>query len=100
MLFFDFFQKMVEKNAQVAVELKNDLQISGTLHSVDQFLNVKLNNVSVNDPEKYPHLLSVKNCFIRGSVVRYIHLPAAEVDQQQLQDDCRKEAKQQNERAK
>ena len=53
--------------------------------------------VSVNDPDRYPHLLSVKNCFIRGhshlffapsnplhqsqksgSVVRYVHLPAHE----------------------
>jgi hypothetical protein len=35
--------------------------------------------------------LSVKNCFIRGSVVRYIQLPADEVDLQLLQDSTRKE---------
>jgi LSM domain len=29
---------------QVTVELKNDLAISGTLHSVDQYLNIKLHN--------------------------------------------------------
>lgn len=44
--------------------------ISGTLHSVDQYLNIKLTDINVTDPEKYPHMLSVKNCFIRGSVVR------------------------------
>jgi hypothetical protein len=39
--------------------------------------------------------LSVKNCFIRGSVVRYVQLPADEVDTQLLQDAARKEALQQ-----
>ncbi len=37
---------------------------------------------------------SVKNCFIRGSVVRYVQLPADEVDTQLLQDAARKEATQ------
>uniref|UniRef100_A0A672GAP0 U6 snRNA-associated Sm-like protein LSm2 n=1 Tax=Salarias fasciatus TaxID=181472 RepID=A0A672GAP0_SALFA len=76
----------------VVVELKNDLSICGTLHSVDQYLNIKLTDISVTDPEKYPHMLSVKNCFIRGSVVRYVQLPADEVDTQLLQDAARKEA--------
>uniref|UniRef100_A0A8C3HS00 LSM2 homolog, U6 small nuclear RNA and mRNA degradation associated n=1 Tax=Chrysemys picta bellii TaxID=8478 RepID=A0A8C3HS00_CHRPI len=40
-------------------------------------------------------VLSVKNCFIRGSVVRYVQLPADEVDTQLLQDAARKEALQQ-----
>ena len=68
MLFYSFFKSLVGKD--VMVELKNDLSICGTLHSVDQYLNIKLTDVSVTDPEKYPHMLSVKNCFIRGSVVR------------------------------
>ena len=29
---------------EVAVEVKNDLVLMGTLHSVDQYLNVKLGN--------------------------------------------------------
>lgn len=66
--------------------------ICGTLHSVDQYLNIKLTDISVTDPEKYPHMLSVKNCFIRGSVVRYVQLPGDEVDTQLLQDAARKEA--------
>lgn len=56
------------------MELKNDLSITGTLHSVDQYLNIKLNNIKVAHPEKYPHMLSVRNCFVRGSVVRYIQV--------------------------
>ncbi|CAJ1059819.1 hypothetical protein L3Q82_026029 [Xyrichtys novacula] len=59
------------------------------------YLNIKLTDISVTDPEKYPHMLSVKNCFIRGSVVRYVQLPADEVDTQLLQDAARKEAMQQ-----
>ncbi|CAE7250808.1 lsm2 [Symbiodinium sp. CCMP2592] len=94
MLFFSFFRTLVDRNVQVTVELKNDLCITGTLQSADQFLNLKLANVSVNDPDRFPHLLSVKNCFIRGSVVRYVHLPGHEVDTESLQDSCRREAKQ------
>ncbi|KAJ8706275.1 hypothetical protein PYW08_010901 [Mythimna loreyi] len=90
MLFYSFFKSLVGKD--VVVELKNDLSICGTLHSVDQYLNIKLSDISVIDPEKYPHMLSVKNCFIRGSVVRYVQLPADEVDTQLLQDAARKEA--------
>lgn len=33
--------------------------------------------------------ISVKNCFIRGSVVRYVHLPAKEIDTGLLQDSTR-----------
>ena len=39
------------------MELKNDLAINGTLHSVDQYLNVKLNNVHVVNENKYPHMV-------------------------------------------
>ena len=93
MLFFQLFQSLAEQKAPVKVELKNDIAISGQLQSVDQYLNVKLGNVSIDNPEKYPHLVSLKNCFIRGSVVRYIHLLPASVNLDKLQDDCRREAK-------
>lgn len=89
MLFYSFFKSLVGKD--VVVELKNDLSICGTLHSVDQFLNMKLSDISVTDTDRYPHMLSVKNCFIRGSVVRYVQLPADQVDTQLLQDASRKE---------
>ncbi len=42
---------------QVTVELKNDLAIKGTLHSVNQYLNIKLNNIRVVNEQKYPHLV-------------------------------------------
>ncbi|TNM87731.1 hypothetical protein fugu_005952 [Takifugu bimaculatus] len=68
---------------------------SGGAQKRPEYLNIKLTDISVTDPEKYPHMLSVKNCFIRGSVVRYVQLPADEVDTQLLQDAARKEAMQQ-----
>ena len=37
--------------------------------------------------------ISVKNCFIRGSVVRYVQLPAAGVDVEILHDATRREAR-------
>jgi U6 snRNA-associated Sm-like protein LSm2 len=36
----------------------------------------------------------VKNCFIRGSVVRYVQLPPQAVDTALLQDAARREAAQ------
>ena len=37
-------------------ELKNDLAVTGVLHSVDQYLNVKLASVRVANPEKHPQV--------------------------------------------
>lgn len=42
------------------MELKNDLAITGTLHSVDQYLNIKLSGIRVVNQAKYPHMLSVR----------------------------------------
>lgn len=47
MLFYSFFKSLVGK--EVTVELKNDLAITGTLHSVDQYLNIKLNDIFVTE---------------------------------------------------
>ena len=41
----------------VTVELKNDLAIQGTLKSVDQFLNFKLDDIKVLDEARYPHMV-------------------------------------------
>jgi len=78
---------------QITVELKNDLAISGTLMSVDQYLNIKLENTKVVDEDRYPHMRSVRNCFIRGSVVRYVQLPPEAVDVDILHDATRREAR-------
>ncbi|KAF2151372.1 U6 snRNA-associated Sm-like protein LSm2 [Myriangium duriaei CBS 260.36] len=98
MLFFSFFKTLV--NHEVTVELKNDISIRGTLKSVDQYLNIKLDDITVLEDIKYPHLSSVKNVFIRGSVVRYVHLPANVVDTPLLEDAARREAAQAAQKAK
>ena len=76
---------------EIAVELKNDVVLTGTLHSVDQYLNIKLTNVSVVNENRYPQLTALKNCFIRGSVVRYVQINPSDVDTELLQDATRKE---------
>ena len=55
MLFFSFFKTLVGK--EVAVEMKNDVVLTGTLVSVDQYLNVKLTNVTVVETDRYPQLV-------------------------------------------
>ena len=91
MLFYSFFKTLVGK--QITVELKNDLEIRGTLVSVDQYLNIKLESVSVVDEEKYPHMKSIRDCFVRGSVVRYVQPPEESVDVDILHDATRREAR-------
>jgi U6 snRNA-associated Sm-like protein LSm2 len=88
MLFYSFFKTLVGQT--VTVELKNDLSITGKLVSVDQFLNIKLDEIECESEQ----MKAIKNCFIRGSVVRYVNLPATHVDTTLLQDAARMEAKQ------
>ncbi|CAG9460336.1 unnamed protein product [Pedinophyceae sp. YPF-701] len=90
MFFLSFFKTLVGK--EVTVELKNDLAITGTLHSVDQYLNIKLNNTRVVDAERFPHMVAVRSCFVRGSVVRYVQLPT-DIDVDLLHDATRREAR-------
>ncbi|EIN11572.1 U6 snRNA-associated Sm-like protein LSm2, partial [Punctularia strigosozonata HHB-11173 SS5] len=89
-LIFSVFKTLTDQ--RVTVELKNDLCITGTLKSVDQFLNIRLDGISVLDEARHPHMMAVKNCFIRGSVVRYVQLPAEHVDTQLLEDATRRGA--------
>jgi len=89
MLFFSFFKTLESK--VVTIELKNDLMIKGVLHSVDQYLNCKLQDIEVLNADRHPHLMSVSSVFIRGSVVRYVHINPKEVDVVLLQDATRRE---------
>ncbi|KAG5930193.1 hypothetical protein E4U42_002747 [Claviceps africana] len=50
-----FFKTLIDQ--QVTVELKNDIQLRGTLKSVDQYLNIKLDDIAVVEELKYPHLV-------------------------------------------
>jgi len=59
-----FFKTLV--NHEVTVELKNDISIRGTLKSVDQYLNIKLDDIMVLDDVKYPHLVRFLGFGING----------------------------------
>lgn len=63
-----FFKTLVDH--EVTVELKNDISIRGTLKSVDQYLNIKLDDIQVVEELKYPHLVrrcsSILLCNRRG----------------------------------
>jgi U6 snRNA-associated Sm-like protein LSm2 len=45
----------------VTIELKNDIEINGTMLSVDSNLNIALSNISVNDQDKFPQLVNILN---------------------------------------
>jgi len=90
MLFYSFFKTL--EGREVVVELKNGLEMKGVLHSVDQYLNVKLSNVIPVHVDRYPQLSCLRNCFVRGSVVRYIRISKNDVDVPLLQDAARREA--------
>lgn len=87
MLFFSFMRTLI--GHKLTVELKNDVQITGKLKMVDEFMNLTLDEVGTqtddggdnSSRESFPpHLASVKSVFIRGSVVRFVHLPSAGTD--------------------
>ena len=59
-----FFKTLV--NHEVTVELKNDISVRVTLKSVDQYLNIKLDDISVVEEMKYPHLVRRGEHTIRG----------------------------------
>lgn len=85
--------------------------------TASRFLNIRLDSIKVLDEARHPHMVSpdtsttfphhslsyptdlcgnfpskmaVKNCFIRGSVVRYVQLPPEHVDTQLLEDATRR----------
>ncbi|ODV82945.1 hypothetical protein CANARDRAFT_10037 [[Candida] arabinofermentans NRRL YB-2248] len=101
LMVFNNLKKPSRMDQEITVELKNDIEIKGTLKSVDQYLNLKLDNISTvnnnnnesgNGSDKYPHLKAVRNLFVRGSTIRYIHLSSGLVDTNLLQDASRRES--------
>lgn len=90
MLFYSFFKTLIGK--EVTIYLKNDVELTGTLASVDPFLNLKLTTPRPEDPSEHPHLLALAQAFVRGSVIRYVAVPEKAVDTELLQDAARREA--------
>ena len=88
-MFYSVLKSLSEKLVKVKIEMKNDIEIKGNLVSVDNNLNIALNNVSV-DEKKYPQFIGVNNCFIRGNTIRYIHFNKNEVEYDLIEEACRK----------
>ena len=93
--FYSVFQDLSGKGVVVSVELKNGLVVQGKLEGVDQHLNFSLFDLNI-DTEKFPqfvaetHQATLRTAFIRGSTVRYVHLPATEVDTELVEEAFRR----------
>ena len=62
-------------------------------------MNFRLNDVR-GDVDTFPQLAGVRNCFIRGSVVRFVHLPSSDViDLELLTDATRRQSSAQQQAA-
>jgi hypothetical protein len=59
-------------------------------HHPDFALPTPTNQIFLSSAPRVSQI-SVKNCFIRGSVVRYVQIPKNEVDTDLLQDAARRE---------
>lgn len=70
-----FFKTLIDH--EVTVELKNDIQLKGTLKSVDQYLNIKLDDISVVEELKYPHLVRILSPTPRVCVAMRAALPSS-----------------------
>jgi small nuclear ribonucleoprotein (snRNP)-like protein len=91
MFFTEVLQTLLGE--EITVELKNDLCVQGRLTAVDQYLNVRLTQVQVCNADAPLALLLLRNtCSIRGSCIRYIHLPSDKVDTELLQEATRRVA--------
>ena len=72
----------------IVVELKNGIEIEGTLDYVDDNLNFNLTNINIKNEKRFPQLTNMKTMFVRGSTIRYIQVPPQEVDTELLNDAC------------
>lgn len=80
MLFYEYFRKHL--NSQVKITLKNDMLFTGTLKSVDVFLNIRIDPKGL--PSTNPALKDIEMISFRGSSIKYIDLEANEKLDQRL----------------
>jgi len=73
----------------VIVELKNDIVIKGKLYHIDSYYNIKLIETTILNSTAFPHIKRINDCFIRGSNIKYIHLPPDEVNLEALREKCK-----------
>lgn len=64
----------------VIVELYNNLILKGILVSINFQMNIDLIDVEVLSASLFPQLPAISETFIRGSSIRYVHLPIEDFD--------------------
>ena len=81
-MFPQFFNSL--RGHTVIVELKNDVIFKGKIQSCDERTNIKLVELTFLNKKDFPQVPTITSALIRGSSVRYIHLPPDEVNLEQL----------------
>jgi len=67
------------QNKPMLVELKNGETFNGHLVNCDNFMNVTLREVYQTSPEG-DRFWKLKECYIRGSTIKYLRVPDALLD--------------------
>mmetsp|Transcript_10004 Transcript_10004/g.10318 ORF Transcript_10004/g.10318 Transcript_10004/m.10318 type:complete len:80 (-) Transcript_10004:156-395(-) len=78
-------------NSLLTVELKNGVEIRGSVISVDKNLNIVLGDIKLLSNKYEGMFLSTSEVFIRGNTVRYFQFDPKTVDTKSLQDTYKKD---------
>ena len=79
-MFVDFFNSL--RGQLVIVELKNNVIFKGKLQFCDNLMNIKLVEINFLNKKDFPQVPPISSAIIRGSSVRYVHLPDEYVDKE------------------
>ena len=118
MLFWSFFRSLAHNQSgatddqanpmqalganpvRITIELKSGVKVEGNLEQVDDQMNFHLSDIKLlqstesGGPDRQlPHFSMCSATFIRGNVIRYVHLNKGEVDTDPLTEACRNEVK-------
>ncbi|KAK2955843.1 putative U6 snRNA-associated Sm-like protein LSm2 [Blattamonas nauphoetae] len=88
-LFSGMFEALIGK--KITIEMKNDLSFSGTLNSVDKYMNMVISDLDKSGQYETTAAKLLNRVFVRGSDVRYAYLDRSAVDVEQLEELTRKE---------
>ena len=83
-MFVDFFNSL--RGQLVIVELKNNVIFKGKLQFCDNLMNIKLVEINFLNKKDFPQVPPISSAIIRGSSVRYVHLPDEFVDKEKLHE--------------
>ena len=86
-LFQSFFKRLYGQT--IIIELKNNVVMKGQIESCDFYFNIKLVDIDVLNHSAFPQLPKVTSALVRGSSIRYIHMPPEEVDLERLHRETR-----------